>query len=133
MSAAVRWTARCVAVAALATAPAKAEPTPEQLFVANCSACHQRHGRGIPKAFPALAGDALVLGDQQGIVAVLLNGRGGMPSFRTQLNDEQLAAIASYVRGAWGNAATPVPAQAFTEARGQQGAPPAEDRSLQAH
>ena len=110
-----------------------ADPAGEGLFVANCSACHQRHGRGIPKAFPALAGDALVLGAPEGIVRVLLNGRGGMPSFRAQLDDAQLAAIASYVRSAWGNTAGAVPPEAFADARLAGGVAPPEDRGLQAH
>ncbi|HEY0204189.1 MAG TPA: cytochrome c [Acetobacteraceae bacterium] len=119
----------------LAAAPvrAAADPAGEGLFLANCSACHQKHGRGIPKAFPALAGDALVLGAPEGIVRVLLNGRGGMPSFRAQLDDGQLAAIASYVRSAWGNQAGGVPPEAFASVRAAQAAAPAEDRGLQAH
>ena len=101
--------------------------------MANCSACHQKHGRGIPKAFPALAGDALVLGAPEGIVRVLLNGRGGMPSFRGQLDDGQLAAVASYVRSAWGNEASAVPPEAFASARSAEATTPAEDHALQAH
>ncbi len=104
----------------------------EGLFVANCSACHQRNGQGIPQAFPALAGDALVQDDPKRIVAVLLNGRGGMPAFKAQLTDEQIAAVASYVRGAWGNHADPVPASLVTAAR-TGAAAPAADRILQAH
>ena len=119
----------------LAAAPgrAAADPAGEGLFAANCSACHQKHGRGVPKAFPALAGDALVQGAPEGIVRVLLNGRGGMPSFGVQLNDGQLAAVASYVRSAWGNAAGAVSPEAFASARAGQANAPAEDRGLQAH
>ncbi len=119
----------------LAAAPgrAAADPAGEELFVANCSACHQKHGRGIPKAFPALAGDALVLGAPEEIVRVLLNGRGGMPSFRGQMDDGQLAAIASYVRSAWGNRAGAVPPEAFASARSAGAAASVEDGDLQAH
>ncbi len=109
-----------------------ADPAGEGLFVANCSACHQRNGQGIPQAFPALAGDALVQDDPRRIAAVLLNGRGGMPAFKTQLTDEQIAAVASYVRGAWGNQAGPVPASLVAAAR-TEAAAPAADRTLQAH
>ncbi len=109
-----------------------ADPAGEGLFVANCSACHQRNGQGIPQAFPALAGDALVQDDPRRIAAVLLNGRGGMPAFKTQLSDEQIAAVASYVRGAWGNHADPVPASLVATARAENTAPAA-DRALQAH
>jgi len=116
---------------------AAADPAAEQLFAANCAACHQRNGRGIAKAFPALAGDALVVGAPEGIVRTLLNGRGGMPSFRAKLDDGQLAAIASYVRSTWGNQADAIPPEAFAGARAAQaGRPaenPAEDRDLQAH
>ena len=109
-----------------------AELAGEGLFIANCSACHQRNGQGIPQAFPALAGDALVQDDPRRIAAVLLNGRGGMPAFKTQLTDEQIAAVASYVRGAWGNRAEPVPASLVAAAR-TGAAASAADRSLQAH
>ena len=109
-----------------------AEPSPESLFVSNCSACHQRNGQGIPQAFPALAGDLLVQGDPQDLVVVLLNGRGGMPAFKAQLDDAQIAAVASYVRGAWGNHADPVPEALVTETRHDAAMPEAE-RSLQAH
>ncbi len=122
-----------LAIGVLLAGPAfAAEPSPEGLFLANCSACHQRNGRGIPQAFPALAGDALVQGDAKAVIAVLLRGRGGMPAFGTQLDDAQIAAVASYVRGAWGNHADPVPAALVTEARSDAGTLAAE-RSLQAH
>ncbi len=125
--------ARMVLGAALLAGPAyAAESSPERLFVANCSACHQRNGQGIPEAFPALAGDALVQGDPQGVVALLLNGRGGMPAFRAQLDDDEIAAVATYVRGAWGNHADPVPAAMATEARTAADASKTE-RGLQAH
>lgn len=125
-----------LAVGLVAGGPAlAADPASEALFVANCAACHQRNGKGIPQAFPALAGNSLVQGEPSGpggIVAVLLNGRGGMPAFKAQLDDEQIAAVASYVRGAWGNAADPVPPPLVAAARtGAESA--AADRSLQAH
>lgn len=125
--------AGCALAGLLLAGPAQAaDPAGEGLFVANCSACHQRNGQGIPQAFPALAGDALVQDDPKRIVTLLLNGRGGMPAFKAQLTDEQIAAVASYVRGAWGNHADPVPAGLVTAAR-TEAAAPAADRILQAH
>lgn len=125
--------ARTLFGAILLAGPAfAAEPSPERVFIANCSACHQRNGQGIPEAFPALAGDALVQGDPQRVVALLLNGRGGMPAFRAQLDDNEIAAVATYVRGAWGNHADPVPASMAAQARTDADASKAE-RSLQAH
>lgn len=128
-----RLAAGCVLAGLVLAGPAEAaDPAGEGLFVANCSACHQRNGQGIPQAFPALAGDALVQDDPKRIAAVLLNGRGGMPAFKAQLTDEQIAAVASYVRGAWGNQADPVPASLVAAARSGAAAPAAE-RTLQAH
>lgn len=125
--------AGCALAGLVLAGPADAaDPAGEGLFVANCSACHQRNGQGIPQAFPALAGDALVQDDPRRIATVLLNGRGGMPAFKAQLTDEQIAAVASYVRGAWGNHADPVPASLVAAAR-TEAAPPAADRVLQAH
>ena len=109
-----------------------AEPSPEVLFVANCSACHQRNGQGIPQAFPALAGDALVQGEPQAVAALLLNGRGGMPAFKAHLDDGQIAAVATYVRGAWGNHADPVPVALVEQAR-SEGRDTAMERNLQVH
>ena len=124
---------RLIVLAAALCGPAAAQDvSPERLFRANCSACHQRDGRGIPQAFPALDGDALVQGEPRALVAVLLNGRGGMPAFRNELDDAQIAAVLTYVRGAWGNRAGPVPPSLVAESRGGAAAPEA-DRNLQAH
>jgi cytochrome c6 len=91
------------ALTLLASAPALAAGP--ELFAENCSACHQLTGKGIEGAFPALAGDPFVTGDPAKPVAVVLNGRGGMPTFRDSLDDAQIAAVLSYVRSAWGNKA----------------------------
>jgi cytochrome c oxidase subunit 2 len=77
-----------------------------QVYAANCVACHQANGGGIPGAFPALAGSKVVLGPSADQIAVLLQGRAGtaMASFK-QLSDVELAAVMSYTRNAWGNQA----------------------------
>ncbi|MET0264111.1 MAG: cytochrome c [Duganella sp.] len=75
------------------------------LFLKNCAACHQASGKGIPGAFPALAGNRFVTGDHGQLAEVLLKGRGGMPDFSENINDRDMAAILSYVRSAWGNKA----------------------------
>lgn len=103
-----------------------------KLFADNCSACHQPAGQGIPGAFPALAGNAFVQGPPSDPAAVVLNGRGGMPSFRNDLDDDRIAAILSYVRSSWGNRAGPIApsdvASARTSARSEDAA-----AALQAH
>ncbi|HEX8955993.1 MAG TPA: cytochrome c [Burkholderiaceae bacterium] len=68
-----------------------------------CAGCHQADGKGIPDAFPALAGNALVQGNPRDFAAVPLTGRGGMPNFSKRLDNASLAQILNYVRNAWGN------------------------------
>jgi cytochrome c oxidase subunit 2 len=78
----------------------------EKVFAANCVACHQATGMGLPGAFPALVGDAVVLGPKAEQIAVLLNGKGGpakMPAWK-QLSDVEIAAVITYTRQAWTNA-----------------------------
>jgi cytochrome c oxidase subunit 2 len=78
----------------------------QQVYASNCVACHQATGKGAPPAFPPLDGSKLVLGKQEDLVAILLNGKPGtaMASFK-QLSDVELAAVATYTRNAWGNKA----------------------------
>lgn len=78
----------------------------EQVFNANCAACHQASGEGIPGAFPALVGAASVKGPQADQIAILLNGKGaGMPAWK-QLSDVEIASVITYTRNAWANAGT---------------------------
>ena len=78
----------------------------QQVYASNCVACHQATGKGAPPAFPPLDGSKVVLGKQEDLVAILLNGKSGtaMASFK-QLSDVELAAVATYTRNAWGNKA----------------------------
>ena len=101
-----------------ASAATAATPPGAPIFAANCAACHQPTGKGIPGAFPALAGDKFVMGDPAKPVTVLLNGRGGMPTFRDVLNDGQIAGVLSYVRSSWGNTAPAVDPKLVTRLRG---------------
>lgn len=104
-----------------AQTPAPATPIDGgKTFEDNCSACHQATGEGIPGAFPKLAGNSFVSGDPAGPVGVLLNGRGGMPTFRDDLNDAQIAAVLTFVRSHWGNAAPAIEADFVAKVRGGQ-------------
>jgi len=80
----------------------------EKVYQANCVACHQVNGKGVPPAFPALDGSKVVLGPQDAQLALVLNGKPGtaMASFK-QLTDVELAAVLTYTRTAWGNKADP--------------------------
>ena len=60
-------------------------------------------------AAASLPGNAFAQGSAETVVQTVLDGRGGMPTFRSELNDEQIAAILTYVRSAWGNTASAVP------------------------
>lgn len=65
-----------------------------------CAVCHGLMGRG--GVGPNFVGDHfLVLGDY--VVAQILLGRGQMPEFADKLSDDQIAAVASYIRQSWGN------------------------------
>jgi len=92
---------------ALAAGSAQAQDG-KTMFAKNCAACHQASGAGIPGAFPALKGNVLAQGDPAIVVTTVLKGRAGMPAFAASLDDEKLAAILTYVRGAWGNQAGPI-------------------------
>jgi len=50
-------------VGLVAAARGPQPPDGKQLYAANCAACHQLDGRGIPGAFPALAGSRVVQGE----------------------------------------------------------------------
>ena len=96
--------------ALLLAAPALAQNAGEQAYAGDCSACHQATGQGVKGAFPALAANPMVTGDPAAVIGVVLNGRAAMPSFKADLSDAEVAEVVSYIRGAWGNKATPVTA-----------------------
>ncbi len=75
------------------------------VYAAKCSACHGASGQGGGHGtFPALAGDALVnASDPAGMIGVMAHGRSMMPSWKGQLSAGDLAAVATFVRSAWGN------------------------------
>ncbi|MEO7494193.1 MAG: cytochrome c [Massilia sp.] len=85
------------------------------LYEQHCASCHQADGKGVPHAYPALAGNrALVAGSAINPVRMVLNGGYapstggnprpyGMPPFSFSLSDGEVAAVVSYVRASWGN------------------------------
>ncbi|MGO4567617.1 cytochrome c [Rhizobium sp. 2YAF20] len=85
-----------------------------------CSACHQSSGQGVPSLFPSLKGSSMVQSrDPLSMIRLVLNGGKAattasdpngtaMPSFGWKLSDQQVAAVSTYVRQAWGNQAAPV-------------------------
>ena len=107
--------------------------SPEHIFTDNCAACHQEDGKGIPGAFPALAGDKFVLGSATSAIKVVLDGRAGMPTFKADMTDEQIAAALTHVRKSWGNAASPVTTAGVTALRTGAAPIPAHQKPMDAH
>ena len=79
-----------------------------------CAACHQPNGKGIPGAFPALAGSKIVNGPfvdmngrliKDGHLDRVMNGKPGtaMQAFKNTLSDADIAAVATYERNSFGN------------------------------
>ncbi len=81
----------------------------EAIFNSVCIACHQPGGEGVAGIFPALNGNPLITQEDPTYpITTVLNGRGGMPRFAGSYDNEQIAAVLSYVRQAWDNDAGPV-------------------------
>lgn len=98
------------------------------VFAAQCVACHQATGKGLPGVFPPLDASEWVQGDARTVANILLHGitgkitvagteyNGAMPSF-LPLGDAELAAVATYIRSTWSNKAEAVPATLFEQER----------------
>lgn len=71
------------------------------LYDANCSACHQANGAGMPPTFPAFAGNDN-LADLEHVLTTIQEGRGAMPAF-PQLSHDDKSALVTYLRSSWGN------------------------------
>jgi cytochrome c oxidase subunit 2 len=77
----------------------------EKIYAANCVACHQANGKGVPNAFPALDGSKVVNGPVAENLAIVVKGKAGtaMQPFGKQLSPTDIAAVVTYVRNAWSN------------------------------
>jgi cytochrome c oxidase subunit 2 len=82
----------------------------EKVYAANCVACHQATGKGIPGAFASLDASPVVTGPKEGQINVMLNGKksgafpGEMAAWK-QLSDTEIAAVITYTRNTWSNKA----------------------------
>jgi mono/diheme cytochrome c family protein len=93
-----------------------------QIYADECSACHASDGKGAAGLFPSLGGSSVVQQtDPTSVLHVVLRGAlsvgtkpaptaPAMPQFGWILNDDQVAAVVTYIRNSWGNSATPVSA-----------------------
>ncbi|HET7306623.1 MAG TPA: multicopper oxidase domain-containing protein [Gammaproteobacteria bacterium] len=94
--------------------------TGASLYTANCSACHQASGAGLPGAFPPLKGNPAVLNpDPTKHIDVVLHGLhdekidgvmypSTMPPFGGLLSDREIADIINHERSSWGNQSKPI-------------------------
>jgi len=77
-----------------------------KVYAANCQACHQAGGEGLPPTFPALKGSKIAAGDIAAHLDIVINGSKNNPvmaAWGKQLNDLDIAAVITYERNAWGN------------------------------
>jgi mono/diheme cytochrome c family protein len=129
--------AMAVYLKALPQRDAEAPPTSQARMVApevmelgrrvyekQCAVCHGNEGKGQPPAYPPLAGNqSITMSSPVNSIRMVLNGGyppgtrknprpHGMPPFNHILNDQEVAAVVTYIRVAWDNNGTPVtPAQ----------------------
>jgi len=99
----------------------------KSVYAANCAACHQASGQGIPKAFPPLARSDYLNADKARVIRVVTGGLQGpvtvngekyagvMPAWT--LSDDDVAAVLSYIYGSWGNSGKEVTAKDVKAAR----------------
>jgi mono/diheme cytochrome c family protein len=101
------------------------------IYAARCAACHQGTGAGLPGVFPPLAASEWVTGKDDVLATILLHGvtgaltvngakfAGAMPAFKEQLKDDEIAAVATYLRSQWGNKASAVSAELVAKVRSE--------------
>ena len=99
------------------------------IYKDSCAACHRDSGNGEVNLFPRLSGSALVQSDDPTtLLRVVLQGSRAvststkptapaMPAFDWRLNDDQAAALLTYIRNSWGNTASPISAGSVASAR----------------
>jgi nitrite reductase (NO-forming) len=105
----------------------------EALFMGTCSVCHQANGAGLPGVFPPLAKSDLIAADPKAPIDIALRGLTGkikvngaefnsvMPPM-SQLNDDEIANIITYVLNSWGNPGGSISAEEVKQHRAS--APP---------
>lgn len=107
-------------------------PVIGQRVYAQCAACHQQNGQGVPGSFPPLAGSEWVSGNEKALAAIVLHGvmgpievkgntyNGNMPGL-PQLSDRQIAGVLTYIRGnqEWGNTAGEVSPELVAQVRAE--------------
>lgn len=113
---------------AQAAVQTKAPRTGAQIFSSTCAACHQAQGEGT-NVYPPLAGSEWVNGPESRVVRIILHGligdvevqgqvyNGAMPAWGPTLSDDEIAAVATYIRASFGNQSLPITTATVAQAR----------------
>jgi mono/diheme cytochrome c family protein len=116
-------------VRAVAVAPKEPEGG-EGVYKAICITCHQPDGKGMPGAFPPLAGSSWVVGDPETPIRIVIKGLGGpidvngaafnslMPP-PAGLDDKKIADVLTFVRSSFGNQAAAVTVEQVAKVRAE--------------
>jgi mono/diheme cytochrome c family protein len=100
-----------------------------KIYMDECSGCHGADGKGTAGLFTTLDGSAIVQQtDATSLMHAVLRGArsvatdeaptgSAMPEFGWLLNDDQVAAVLTYIRNSWGNAASSVNSGEVHDAR----------------
>ncbi|HTI85310.1 MAG TPA: cytochrome c [Alphaproteobacteria bacterium] len=101
----------------------------KDIYDASCSACHKSSGEGVPFMFsPLKASAAVQSGDPTTVIRMVLGGArtqvtkdeptpSTMPAYAWKLSDDEIAAVVTYIRNAWGNSASSVSASDVKDVR----------------
>ena len=75
----------------------------EKVYTNNCASCHMPGGEGVPGTFPALTDNAMVIGNINEQIDLMMNGKGMMPAFGQMLSATDFAAVTTFIRNGLGN------------------------------
>jgi mono/diheme cytochrome c family protein len=101
----------------------------QTVYETHCATCHAKDGRGMPPQYPPLAGNpSIQMQSAVNPIRMVLNGGFppgtagnpqpyGMPPFAQSLSDDEVAAVVTYIRAAWGNRGAAISAREANELR----------------
>jgi mono/diheme cytochrome c family protein len=104
----------------------KTDPSFEQgrqIYTTDCVGCHGPNGEGVLYSKTVLNNNAFVTGKLDEVITTILFGRAGnsaMPGWQKKLNDQEVAAVATYIRQAWSNQSDAVSMAMVAKIRGQK-------------
>lgn len=105
-----------------------------------CTTCHQANGLGVPGTYPPLAGSEWVTGSEERVIRIVLYGLNGPVHVKGQQfnaaampavgkvagsgynwSDEKIAAVLTYIRGSFGNTASPITTEQVAAIHAKEG------------